>query len=66
VIVDHGGGVFTLYCHLSEFSVAEGVDVAAGHQLGLVGNTGLSTGPHLHWELRVQGVRVDPVRRLVQ
>jgi murein DD-endopeptidase MepM/ murein hydrolase activator NlpD len=66
VIVDHGGGVFTLYCHLSEFSVAEGMDVAAGHQLGLVGNTGLSTGPHLHWELRVQGVRVDPVRRLVQ
>ncbi len=64
VIVDHGAGVFTMYCHLSNVQVQLGDVVAAGDVIGLVGNTGLSTGPHLHWEMRVQGERVDPMRLL--
>ena len=62
VIIDHGLGVYTLYCHLSRIDVKEGDMVPRGEKLGLLGNTGLSTGPHLHWEMRVQGVRVDAMR----
>jgi murein DD-endopeptidase MepM/ murein hydrolase activator NlpD len=64
VIVDHGGGVFTLYCHLSEILAKAGDTVNTGDVVGLVGSTGLSTGPHLHWEMRVQGERVDAFRLL--
>jgi murein DD-endopeptidase MepM/ murein hydrolase activator NlpD len=64
VIVDHGDGVYTLYGHLSRIDAVEGQMVVAGTQVGLMGNTGLSTAPHLHWELRVQGVRVDPMRQV--
>ncbi len=64
VIIDHGGGVFTGYWHMSEMKVAAGMEVAAGDVLGLVGNTGLSTGAHLHWELRIDGVAVDPMQFL--
>ena len=66
VILDHGGGVFTGYWHLSEFFVEPGQQVAAGDQLGLVGNTGLSTGAHLHWELRIYGIAVDPMQYLTE
>jgi murein DD-endopeptidase MepM/ murein hydrolase activator NlpD len=59
VIVDHGGGVFTYYCHLSEFKVEEGQVIEQGDPVGLVGLTGRVTGPHLHWGCRVQGKRVD-------
>ena len=62
VILDHGRGIFTGYWHLSEFSVEEGQAVRAGDLIGLVGTTGLSTGAHLHWELRVYGIAVDPVQ----
>lgn len=62
VVIDHGGGVFSSYSHLSGFAVAEGQDVAAGDLIGYVGNTGLSTGAHLHWEIRVGGVPVDALR----
>ena len=61
VIVDHGLGVYSAYYHLSEIRVRVGQIVAAGEVLGKVGNTGLSTGPHLHWEMRVGGVAVEPV-----
>jgi lysostaphin len=61
VIIDHGAGVFTAYHHLSRMDVSEGDYVAQGEQVGLVGMTGLATGPHLHWELVVGGVNVDPV-----
>jgi murein DD-endopeptidase MepM/ murein hydrolase activator NlpD len=61
VIIDHGAGVFTGYHHLSRIDVAEGQEVVAGQIVGAVGMTGLATGPHLHWELVVQGVNVDPV-----
>lgn len=64
VILDHGGGVFTGYWHMSEIKVAPGMMVETGDVLGLVGNTGLSTGSHLHWELRIDGVAVDPMQFL--
>jgi murein DD-endopeptidase MepM/ murein hydrolase activator NlpD len=60
VVLDHGGGVYTGYWHLSEISVQGGRQVAAGELIGKVGSTGLSTGAHLHWEMRVAGVAVDP------
>ena len=62
VIIDHGGGVFSGYAHLSAFAVAEGQDVDAGQLIAFVGNSGLSTAPHLHWEISVHGVLVDPLR----
>ena len=61
VIVDHGRGVFSAYLHLSEISVNVGDQLETGDLLGAVGNTGLSTGPHLHWEIRVLTVPVDPL-----
>ncbi len=62
VILDHGQGVFSGYWHLSEVAVHPGQWVWPGTLLGRVGSTGLSTGPHLHWELRVNGVPVDPAQ----
>jgi murein DD-endopeptidase MepM/ murein hydrolase activator NlpD len=64
VILDHGRGIFTGYWHLSEIRVTPGQRVAAGDILGIVGNTGLSTGAHLHWEMRIYGVAVDPMQFL--
>ena len=64
VIVDHGGGVFTAYWHLSAAQVQAGAPVARGQVIALVGNTGLSTGPHLHFEVVVHGVPVDPLQWL--
>lgn len=62
IVIDHGGGLLSGYGHLSQFSVAEGQHVEAGQVIGLVGNTGLSTGAHLHWEMSVDGVLVDAWR----
>ncbi|HZP25788.1 MAG TPA: M23 family metallopeptidase [Dehalococcoidia bacterium] len=59
IVIDHGGGVFSGYHHLSGFAVEEGQLVRAGDLIGYVGATGLADGPHLHWEAIVQGVRVD-------
>lgn len=59
IIIDHGRGVFTVYCHLSEAGVKVGQIVNAGDMIGRSGNTGRSEGPHLHWELAVGGVTVD-------
>ena len=61
VLLRHGTALQTLYCHLSEIDVEEGDSLTAGETLGLVGTTGMSTGPHLHFEVRVDGVRCDPV-----
>lgn len=60
VVLEHLPGVFSLYYHLDSIEVSLGEIVPAGSSLGTVGSTGLSTGPHLHWELRVSGVAVDP------
>jgi hypothetical protein len=62
VVIDHGGGLFSGYAHLSAFTVTEGQRVAAGEQLAEVGSTGLSTGAHLHWEMASQGVFLDALR----
>ena len=59
VIIDHGAGVLTGYYHLSRIDVEPGQAVERGDLLGIVGSTGLSTGSHLHWEMRVGGVAVD-------
>ena len=61
VILDHGAGLYTGYWHLQEALVTLGEKVQAGDPIGLVGTTGRSTGEHLHWELRIYGVAVDPV-----
>lgn len=60
VMIDHGDGVVTVYGHLSEFSCTVGDYVDQGQQIALSGNTGRSTGPHLHFEMRVNGSSVDP------
>ena len=64
VVVDHGGGILSCYGHLSERTVAVGQMVRRGDVVGRVGSTGLSSGPHLHWELSVAGVLVDGLRWL--
>jgi murein DD-endopeptidase MepM/ murein hydrolase activator NlpD len=64
VEIDHGNGLITRYAHMSEALVAEGQDVVQGAVLGRIGSTGRSTGPHLHYEVRVDGEPVDPERYL--
>lgn len=59
--IDHGQGVLSIFLHLSRIDVKEGDFVQAGQQVGAVGSTGISTGPHLHWGLYVNGLSVDPV-----
>ncbi len=62
VIIDHGGGLYSAYCHLSAFNVSAGQAVEQGEVLGMSGNTGLSTGAHLHWEMAIDGVLLDALR----
>jgi murein DD-endopeptidase MepM/ murein hydrolase activator NlpD len=64
VILDHGWGLYSMYFHLSEEQVKEGDRVGRGDVLGRVGSTGRSTGPHLHWAIRMNQVRVDPLSLL--
>lgn len=60
VLVEHSDGFETFYCHLSEIYAQEGSVIRQGETVGLVGSTGMSTGPHLHFEVRINDIRVDP------
>ncbi len=60
LFVDHGQGLITMYCHLSELLVDVGAQVLQGQSIGQVGATGRVTGPHLHWSVSLNGYRVDP------
>jgi murein DD-endopeptidase MepM/ murein hydrolase activator NlpD len=64
VILDHGWGLYSMYFHFSETLVKEGDRVSKGAMLGRVGSTGRSTKPHLHWGIRMNGARVDPLSLL--
>lgn len=64
VIIDHGGRLFTIYCHLSKILVAENQMIKKGEIIGLVGSTGRSTGPHLHWGARLGRARINPLELL--
>ena len=59
--IDHGFGYVTLYAHLSKYNVRRGQEVKRGDVIGFVGNTGRSVAPHLHYEIRKDGVAVNPI-----
>jgi murein DD-endopeptidase MepM/ murein hydrolase activator NlpD len=61
VVLDHGGGLFTMYFHLSEIKVEQGAMVHRGDVIALSGSTGRVTGAHLHWGVRLNNARVDPL-----
>ena len=61
-VIDHGWGLYTLYAHQRETLIQPGEAVASGQVIGTVGSTGRSTGPHLHWEVWLNGVTVDPLQ----
>ncbi|MBU0573919.1 MAG: M23 family metallopeptidase [Candidatus Margulisbacteria bacterium] len=62
VVIDHGQGIHTLYFHLSEFLKPVGTMLKKGDFFARTGNSGISSGPHLHWGMSVQNVRVDPMQ----
>jgi murein DD-endopeptidase MepM/ murein hydrolase activator NlpD len=61
LILNHGQGIYTMFFHLSKVLVKRGQAVKKGQAIALVGETGRATGPHLHWGVRIQGARVDPL-----
>ena len=62
VVIDHGGGITTRFAHLSQITAKKGQSVAKGDVVGKTGSTGRSTGPHLHYEIRVNGKAIDPMK----
>ena len=65
LVIDHGGGIQSMYFHLDKITVKEEQVVEKGDVIGQVGSTGRATGPHLHWGIRINGARVDPLRLTV-
>jgi murein DD-endopeptidase MepM/ murein hydrolase activator NlpD len=61
IVIDHGGGIHSMYFHLSRVSVKVGQVVERGETVGLSGSSGRATGPHLHFGIRLNGERVDPL-----
>jgi murein DD-endopeptidase MepM/ murein hydrolase activator NlpD len=61
VVIDHGNNLATAYAHQSRIAVSCGQEVSRGEVIGYVGSTGHSTGPHLHFEVRINGSTVDPL-----
>jgi len=66
LVLAHGGGLFSLYYHLSAFLVGVGDSVSQGQHIGRIGQTGAVTGPHLHWEARIGRIPVNPLQFLVE
>lgn len=60
VLIDHGQGLISMFCHLSQIKVTKGQKLNQGEVLGLVGKTGRVTGAHLHWGMSLNNARVDP------
>lgn len=65
VTIDHGSGIVTLYAHMQRINVKTGQDVSRGELIGYIGSTGRTTGPHLHYEVRLNGMPVDPKRYIL-
>jgi murein DD-endopeptidase MepM/ murein hydrolase activator NlpD len=61
VVIDHGGEILSMYFHMEKILVQQGDMVEKGRIIGLVGSTGRATGPHLHWGVRINGLRIDPM-----
>lgn len=61
IVIDHGLGIYSIYMHLAGFHVTEGETVSPGQLIGIIGTTGRSTGPHLHFEVDIQGTPVNPL-----
>ncbi len=61
VLIDHGQGMISMYCHMDEIKVSEGQQLNQGDIIGTVGSTGRATGPHLHWTISLNNTRVDPM-----
>ena len=66
VLIDHGLGLFSGYWHQNQLAVVVGQEVKAGDLIGFSGDTGLVTGPHLHWEIRLNGIAVEPLQWVQQ
>jgi len=60
VLIDHGHGLITMYCHMSKIDIATGEMIETGQKIGEVGSTGRVTGPHLHWSVSLNNTRIDP------
>ncbi|GIK41880.1 MAG: hypothetical protein BroJett011_57130 [Chloroflexota bacterium] len=66
VVVDHGLGLFSGYWHQNQLAVVVGQEVKPGDLIGFIGDTGLATGPHLHWEMRLNGIAIEPLQWVQQ